>query len=370
MDKKTTWGIACCLIIFFTFPKEIFPQSTLPLLEASLPKEAEIETVISPELKYQEYIVKALFFLEHNQHQKAQELLNQAKALLPQMPEAYINLAAIHIQYDSPENALPLLDKAKSLASADYSKKDVIFCNLGLCTYLNLDYETAAQYYQESLESNPDLGEALYGLGMCYQNLGQTQKALASIYKAKHVFEKTNNVAYLATINDTLVLLEQSVTEDTLVLSEQFLNDGSLAFKDNDQPRAIALMKKSILLNPKNAEAYYRLGVIYTHTEKFARAVCYFEYAIKLDPNFTKAYINLGGVYGKLKKYSEALETLNAALQLDKDNPKIYYNIGMVYVAKGKKEIAKKHFKKAEALCQQADDLTFLEKIKEIYKKL
>ena len=161
---------------------------------------------------------------------------------------------------------------------------------------------------------------------------------------------------------------KEAKMRDNRVEAEMFLQEGSLAFKDNDAPRAIALIEQSIAFSPEYSEAYYRLGVIYLYQKDADKAVECFKKTIELDPSFAKAYTNLGGILGQFKRYPEALPLYEKALSLEEDNPKIYFNIGLIYAATGKKEDAGRYFAKAKELSLSQNDTRLLEEIKKVYK--
>ncbi len=152
------------------------------------------------------------------------------------------------------------------------------------------------------------------------------------------------------------------------IKAQKLLREGSDAFKNNDVKRAISLLEQSVTIDPKYAEAYYRLGVIYVHQGDADRAVGYFSKTIEIDPNFTQAYTNMGSILAQLKKYPQAMAYYEKALSLDNENPKIYYNIGLIYAAIGRKDSAKPYFARAKQLSLAQKNTRLLEEIERVYK--
>lgn len=323
----------------------------------------------SPPRLYNEYIKKGLSFMEQTDYERAEYAFLKAIDLSPDTADAYINIAVIRIKKDDLQTAMELLYEAENIASGDYPKKNILLYNLGLCSYLQGNYKDSIEYFSRILESNPYFAEALYNRGLCYQNMGQKAKALANIRKAKHLFGKTNNTEYLKKAERALGLLQEketvyfTSTAYKLPPSDKLLEAGSKKFKDKNTGQAIKLIKESILSDPNNAKAHYRLGTIYAREGKFPRAIVSFRKTIEIDSRFTKAYVNLGIVYGKLKKYKQALALLKKALKMDKRNPRIYYNIATTCLASGNKKSAIKYFKKAKALSLKYNDSQLLAKI-------
>ncbi|MDD3297025.1 MAG: tetratricopeptide repeat protein [Candidatus Omnitrophica bacterium] len=348
----------------------------------------------SPTVKnlYIDYINEGLKMLEAKEYSQAEMSFWRALNLLPDVPDAYINLAIVNIQRENLPEARQFLLEAENFTPRGYSKQPLLFYNLGYCLYLEKNYSKSADYYIKALDADPTMARAMYGLGLSYKKLGNADKAAFILLKAKNIFERTGDLVFLNKTNQalsgmegekisipenprekriesTLDFFDTYTAANPLSKSEQFLTEGSRAYKNKKITEAMNLMKKSILLNPNNPQAYYRLGVVYASQQNFLESAECFREAVELDPKFVNAYINLGSSYGKLNKYSQALATLKKAIRFDKKNPKIYYNIGMIYASRGKHHAAKKYFNKAKKLCLKNNDSVLLEKINSFYTK-
>jgi tetratricopeptide (TPR) repeat protein len=132
--------------------------------------------------------------------------------------------------------------------------------------------------------------------------------------------------------------------------AEILLEKASKAFEEKRIAKAIYLFQASIRYNPRYAQAYYRLGVVYAYEKKFDKAIVYLKEAVRFKPDFTKAYVNLGSAYGQLKNYKQALLYYRKALALEQNDPVIYHNIGSIYGAMGKQDSSEEYFRKAKEL--------------------
>ena len=162
--------------------------------------------------------------------------------------------------------------------------------------------------------------------------------------------------------------VEKETKEDKILLAKKSLKEGAQYFESGDAEMAIEKINESIKLNPRDADAYYRLGIIYSYKNDLPKAIEAFNNTIKYKPTSSKAYLNLGGIYGTLKEYDKALHSLKRSLTLDRSNPKIYYNIAMVYVAKKNQSQANIYLEKAKKLAIKQNNEVLLEKINKIYK--
>lgn len=321
----------------------------------------------SPDTLYKDYIDRGLYYFEKDQLNKAKYLFYNAKKLMPEKSESYINMAAIAMKRKDFIKAIMIL--GESLKLADKTKQDVIFCNLGSCFQKLSKYDEAVNYYNKALFLNPVLGDALLNIGILYLKDGREDIALIDILKARVIFREQGHKDIVRSCDKTLFSIVKNHKEDAK-LAQMLLQEGSLSFENKRNEEAIALLKISILLSPNNQESYYRLGVVYTNSRNFEEALNCFDKTIKLNPQNVKAYMNMGAIFGELKKYNEALSVLRKALNLEKNNPKIYYNIAMVYMSNADKKKAASYLKKAKALAAKKEDHKLLQRIDEAYKAL
>ena len=84
-----------------------------------------------------------------------------------------------------------------------------------------------------------------------------------------------------------------------------FSNYGIFLNEIGKHEQAKLKLKKAISLNPKYANAYYNLAVLYISQKNFNEAEILLKKAIKLKPDFAIAYYNLGFILkdmGRLKE--------------------------------------------------------------------
>ena len=321
--------------------------------------------------QYKDLINKGNRHLEKKEYTAAIDSFTQAKEILPQNPDAYINLAVIYIHLGSFEDASLILHKTKTLDWQNQTKKHILYYNLGICSYRQGDYRKSIRYYFKALQVNPSFKEAWKGIEKSCQISGLTLGDVSDMYEEDYDFSQKKEPKVNITTKSTRkpIGIIKKNKKESFDQSNKLLRQGSKTFEKGDINKAIELINRSITLNPKNAQSYYRLGIIYISQEQFLEANKYFRKAIKYDPHFTKAYINLGSSYGKLKEYKKALSTLLKASRIDRRNPKVYYNLSMVYIATGKTAKAIQYLKKAKSLCD-SDDTLLIQKIDKIYEKI
>jgi len=135
-------------------------------------------------------------------------------------------------------------------------------------------------------------------------------------------------------------------------IREQFLDDYSFVRAGNQFLRsgeiddAVRNYEKALELNPDNAEAHQRLGVLLYQVKRMPREG--FEHtrtAVRLDPGNARAQYDLGMAYLQQKNPQQAVAQLSVALKLMPDGldqqynaVDLRYNLGRALVSCGKQE--------------------------------
>ena len=137
-------------------------------------------------------------------------------------------------------------------------------------------------------------------------------------------------------------------------LSKEFPEDPfiwkSLAviLKENGKfTQAISASKKSLELNPNDAETNNNLGFIYQEIKDYNHAKQCYDEAIKLQPNYITPYHNLGTIYHLQEKYDKAELYYKKAINIKPDYYPVYSNLGNVLINLGKYKEAEEYYYKA-----------------------
>jgi len=159
-----------------------------------------------------------------------------------------------------------------------------------------------------------------------------------------------------------------------------------LDFSQGKNQDAIAHAKKSISLDPKNADVHAFLGLVYLYLSDYRNSEKSLQEAVKLNPYLTDARNTLGAVYMKTgrkaeaqtefleclkdttyahpekvlynlgtlqldeKHLAEAESTFRRAVQANASYAKGYYGLGQALLLSGRREEAAKNFEKVIAL--------------------
>ena len=93
---------------------------------------------------------------------------------------------------------------------------------------------------------------------------------------------------------------------------------------------AVALIEKSLALQPDRADCYSNLGIIYQSTGKLDAAIDAYRRAIAIDPGHANAHSNLGVLLRATGKPSEAEAAYRTAIRLDPEHIDAYTNLGIL----------------------------------------
>ena len=122
-------------------------------------------------------------------------------------------------------------------------------------------------------------------------------------------------------------------------------------FNQGKNQEAIAHAKKSLNLDPKNAQVHSFLGIVYLYLSDYQNAEKSLQEAVKVNPYLTDARNTLGAVYMKTGRSSEAQNLFLECLK-DQTYPypeKVLYNLGTLQLEEKRASEAVETFRRAVA---------------------
>ncbi|MFB2983175.1 tetratricopeptide repeat protein [Microseira sp. BLCC-F43] len=224
-------------------------------------------------------------------------------------------------------------------------------------------FTEAEQAYRQVLKEQPQHPEALYGLGMLAQQLGEPQTAEQWLSAASQV--QPDSVKIWFSLGNLRLAQEQFDSAASAYCQALALKPDSLPIYNNlgyalqqqglfDE--AINYYQKALELKPDFIEAdanlgnalhaqgklsseqqlhyaqlNHKLGVARKKAGDGKTAVAYYRQAIALQPDLVEAHNNLGVVLAEQGKLEEAIACYEKALQIDPNCGEVYYNLGKIY---------------------------------------
>ncbi|MFA7677511.1 MAG: tetratricopeptide repeat protein, partial [Candidatus Omnitrophota bacterium] len=261
----------------------------LPAKGQDFYSEVSSQETLGSQILYKQYIDNGTYYFQESLYKEAKELLWKAINLSPENPDAYINLAIVHIKEGNIKTAQRLLQKAKILSPEGYHQKEILLYNLGVCFFEKKDYTEAANYFSQALVLYQDFGEAKYYLALCLEKQGDYQKAFVYMFSARNSFRSQENAEYRRMAESALEKFKKAYCVNNISLARSFLRKGKKAARQGDWDQAFTLLKESEMLNPKDSRVYYEIALLYTQKQSYHNAVEYFNKVIEANPSSSQA---------------------------------------------------------------------------------
>jgi Tfp pilus assembly protein PilF len=117
--------------------------------------------------------------------------------------------------------------------------------------------------------------------------------------------------------------------------------------KARDLPRALAVYRKVVEIDPSVAQAWFLLGAVYQLQGRFDEAVTGYRQALLIEPDHCEALNNLGVALHSQGKIPEALACLQRALAAKPDYADAHSNLGNAHQEEGQLELAVACYRRA-----------------------
>ena len=224
----------------------------------------------------------------------------------------------------------------KAVISKDSSKVDA-YVNLAICYASKDDYNNAVNILNTAKSKFPANNLVLKTLKDVQSDSLSTQ--LASANKS---FEEKD---YKKAIQEYMAITPE--TENSLV------GIAACYQELQDYSNAIAYYKKAENINPKNAELPYYIGYLYSEQKDWTQAETYLNKAIKLNPQSEAkallSYVKQNGALSELNQgielfekqnYAEALIKFTSVLKKEANNAYAYYYRALIYDEQKQQKLA------------------------------
>ncbi|MGB3405415.1 MAG: tetratricopeptide repeat protein [Microcoleaceae cyanobacterium] len=238
-------------------------------------------------------------------------------------------------------------------------------------------YSKAKQVYHKILESQPNQPDALYGLGILFQQIGQPKTAEKLLNTALNIQPNSARTWFsLGNLHQTNHDFEAAIEAYQHALK---YDPDSIAIRNNlgyalqqqgDLEAAIDCYQHLLQIHPNCTEAEVNLAnIYYTQNQlsaeqitsyarlnnklgqtrqkegNLAAAMAYYQQAIEMQPEFVNAHHNLGSLLQTQGRFQEAITAYEVALDLNPDDGEAYYQLGKIY--------QKQHHLEAAAIAYQ-----------------
>ena len=132
-------------------------------------------------------------------------------------------------------------------------------------------------------------------------------------------------------------------------------NNLGLIYADHkkDYNKAEDLYKKSISLNAKHPEPHNNLGSVYNHLGKYEDAINSYKKAILINENLPQVYHNMGNVYITIGKFNDAKENFKKSIKINSNDALSHRSLSRITKYKS---IGDEHFKELQKAYKVTND--------------
>lgn len=291
---------------------------------------------------------------KENSINMAQKYASKAVDLEPGWPEAQITYAKYI--YASQGN----VKSENYLSTLIKSYPYTLEYRVGLAEFYEFQekYKSAAEIYQQLVDTDPKDKKANFGLARCYRNMNNAALA-QKYYLAAAVLDPSDVEPLYATalLQLDVAVSKGSNTEINLALSKfktvRNINPNyplisysiARAMLELGQfSEAVEMIKEEKNKNPNLAEPYLLAAEVYDRKSQFKECAAEYSYAIKLRSTSADLYVKAASCYRKSDALDIAQDMLDIAKQHESGFPNIYREQGFIFEKRGLPRQAKDAF--------------------------
>lgn len=216
-------------------------------------------------------------------------------------------------------NSVASVNEYETAAHMEPSENNLFDWGSELLLHRTLD--PAVEVFQNAVQRYPNSPRLTIGLGMALYSRGNYDDAVKALLKAADLNPSDARCYYF--------------------LSKAYDSSPSQA------DEVIEHFHRFAELQPQNARAhyYYAMGLWKGRRAQDAALDVHqieslLKTSVSLDPKFAEAYLQLGNLYSDQKNYGDAIPQYERALQLNSDLADAHYRLAQAYIHTGKKDLA------------------------------
>ncbi len=183
-----------------------------------------------------------------------------------------------------------------------------------------IDYAALERKFEAAFESDPNLAEAQYNLGVLKERQGKPNDAITH-YRAALKVKPT--------------------------LRQAAENLGVLAENSGDAAGAVGIYQQILQQYPDDASARARLAEIYRKNQDHEKAMEFSRQALMREPKSMLAFKVMMLSYLDRKQLSMAKLVALRALKIDEQDPELYHTVGLILSQENEPEKARSQFTRA-----------------------
>ena len=275
-----------CIPGFATDPMDVAQvRALIDQRQLALAEERTVRRLATDSRNVEWILLLAEIRLDQRRLQESLQLLDGARQLGDASARNHLLAALNYVASDRLDLAEPEL---RTAARLDPSNSQALYY-LGRLLYAKNSFEEAIETTRSALRLDPGLVRAYDNLGLCYE---ATQRPV----EAEQAYSEGIRRQRLSAVKTEWPAL----------------NLGIMLLKRGELPRAKTYLEQALEVNPKSAEAHFRLGSVLERQGDVAAALTQYGLAIEHDPRHAGAHYRAGRIYQRMGKTAEAEEHIRA----------------------------------------------------------
>jgi tetratricopeptide (TPR) repeat protein len=240
-------------------------------------------------------------------------------------------------------------------AVLERERDPVFLCQFGLLAMEVGNVKEARDAFLEAAVLDPHLPFAHEYLGIWHENQRELEESLKHFDKSLEIEETPRTYTLRGAVQLQLCLVAEARESFTAALNidpryeEAYYNLG-ITYTHEDLPRAISLLRKAVELDPEYAMAHSELGWALRRLNKNEEAEHHLRRAIELDESDAWAHIYLGNLLWEKRDLSSAEELFKRAIDLWPNSSIPYWCLAIFYEYQDRGDEAEEFYQKALAI--------------------
>ncbi len=267
---------------------------------------------------YRLWALKAIVYSIEGNDAESLHAFDRALAISPDYPAALKGEVQIYSKTED-KRAIPLLERILKADPKDETAHEM----LALIEQTQGDCAAADDHFALSSDAIGKHPRSLEAYGGCLVQTSQPDKAVPVFQQLVALLPQQVFAKY----DLAVVLVETKQDQAAIELLEPFITAGtdpdllSLAADAyealGNTPKAVALQRQAIVLDPKNAGYYTSFAAICLNHDSFQAGVDMIDAGLKYIPNDPSLYLSRGLLYAQLAQYDKAEADFKTAEKLD-----------------------------------------------------
>jgi tetratricopeptide (TPR) repeat protein len=301
----------------------------------------------------------ALWALDRKQPDTAEAALREVLEIDSSYPYAWFHLGNLLTRKQQYREAYDAFNQEVTLRDENASAwNNIATLLLGADLGISNTTELAVAASEKATRNAPGLAEAWMNLAFSLRRMGRSNEALSALGKGLKLKPELQEVVNRVTgrksdIPSNVLGMAMSVVLERFYPPEEakeLFNSANTLREAGKHQEAIEDYEKCVEISPRFAEAWYNMGLSYTHLRDFSKAIEMFKKSTEADPSIAKVWNTMGGFLLQEKRRDEAVSAFRKAIEADYDHKNAWNNLGYVYSRENDYAEAEKAYRRVTEL--------------------